>query len=158
MKSYKNIVAAYQVKDKAHDEQRSKIRTTIERRQKQIERLQKKGKKLGYVYWIDEIVKPLAEELRKKLGKKYTDILGPFGINCQTSIFFYDTQKQRDACKVKSITFQPGDLSEGILYVETNKSKERYSKGTIGEINGGNIVCERIPKNASLNWFLKYIY
>lgn len=158
MKSYKNIVSAYHQKVSVKQAEEERLRNAIEKKTLQIERLKKKEAKLGYVSWINEIIKPLAEELRKKLNKKHVDILGPFGINCQTSIWFYNTEKERAACKVKSITLRPYDLEEGILYVETRKTKNSYEKNTIGEVNGGNIVCDEVPKNASINWFLKYVH
>src|ERR1035437_10359942 len=99
---YLEILNDYLQKDNLKETERKRINKVIEQKENQIKRLQKKKERLGYVHWIDEILKPLAEELKTKIGKKHTDILGPFGITGHTSIWFYDTEEQRKECKVSS--------------------------------------------------------
>ena len=96
--NYQKIISTYLANRKAVEDKRKTIEAMKEKRLKQIERLDKKAGKLGYVYWKDNI-----------------------------------------------------------LILEIEKRTKRYSKGTIGELNGGNIVCIDVPKNASIDWFVKHL-
>lgn len=158
-KTFQSIVKSYLKKDKIENDERKRINDLIDKKERQIERLKKKKEKLEYVYWTEEILKPLAEELKVLLNKKHTEILGPFGLTNRTSIWFWNTKKERDNCKVKSITFRPFNLSKGELQVETRKQYRPalYSPGTIGDANGGNTICEPVPKDANFDWFIKRI-
>ncbi len=129
--------------------------TEKDRIEKQIERLNRKLKRLEskYPYWIEEIVKPIAEKLVKKMSDRYYDILGPFGLTCETSIHFY---KKSDKENVKSITFRPGNLDNGeIKIVDNTVNTHRYKCGTIGEINRMNYSTILMTK--TINELLKYV-
>jgi len=137
------IIKKYVEKNCICETERAKIKNRITQRENQIKRLKNKLDRLGYVLWIDEIIQPIAEELIKKMPDRTFNILGPFGLNAETSIHFYKkgiTDKDRfngDNCK--SITFRPRNLDLGeIVLVDYSKDTHRYPKGSIAEINGGN--------------------
>ena len=119
--------------------------------QKKIDHLQTKLQKLGYISWVNEIIKPIAELLNEKMPDRYYHILGPFGLSCQTTIHFYKngvSEKERfNKGNCKSITFEPGNLDNGeIRLVDYAKNTHKYAPGTIGEMNGLNHPTIPVPE------------
>lgn len=90
-----------------------------DRIEKQIKRLKRKLNKLKYPSWVDEVVEPIAKEMLKKMPTiphRYYEILGPFGLTCETSIHFYKItlgQYEDKLATCKSISFRPTDLDNG---------------------------------------------
>ena len=116
-----------------------------------IKRLKIKLEKLGYVSWINEIIKPIAKLLNEKMPDRYFDILGPFGLSCETSIHFYKNGIEEkelftgDNCK--SIHFRPSNLDNGeIRIVDYTKNTNKYAPGTIGEMNRFNYSTIPVPE------------
>lgn len=121
-------------------------RAEDERIDKQIERLKRKKNKLVHPFWIDQLVKPIAEFLLPLLpGYDRYEILGPFGICCETAIHFiaegtdHKADREEFFNRLKSITFTPGDLAKGELsYRNYSVDTGEFAKGTLGAINGMN--------------------
>ena len=119
----------------------NRIRDRTELREKQIERLNNKLKKLPF--WKDSLIKPIAEELIKHMPDRCYEILGPFGLSCETPNHIYrigvDDKHKFEGDNCISITFRPGDLDKGELrIVDHEKNTGHYAKGTLGEVNGLN--------------------
>lgn len=140
--------------DKEKEKQREELYRKIEKHEIQIkkhktaiEKLNKRINKIGYVSWIDTIIKPLAEELKNRLNKKYYDIYGPFGINARTYIYFKDENKNITETETLSIGLRPDDLKNGVIRYETGEIINKYPEGSIGELNGSNCVTVELPDN-----------
>jgi hypothetical protein len=105
------------------------------------------------VSWIEEIIRPLAEELTKQAPDRDWSIIGPQGLAARVHVQFIRkgltgyTRFEKDNCL--SVTFEPGDLNKGeVLLVDYETYTEKFPKGTIGEINGFNfptIACPDSP-------------
>jgi len=99
----------------------------IKKKKESIERLQKQLKKLeSKNHWIDTILKPIAQEMSTLLELPTWDILGPFGLNCDTSIHFSkDVKSLQKLETIKSITFTPHWDKENNfhLYIQSNINK-----------------------------------
>lgn len=131
----------------------------------QIERAQKRLKKMDaspQSNWIDSLIKPLAKELMAATGKKMFDVMGPFGLMSETSIWLFDTEEQRAAVDVLSLTFRP-DLHNpeenpfGIKVKDYSNKTEDYAFKTIGAINGMNFPSIIPPADATIEWFVKLL-
>ena len=159
--SYEEIIKHYIKKSKREETRRNNLK-------KQVEMLEKKLKNLKYTSWIDEVIKPLAIELNKQMPNRHFEILGPFGLSAEVPIHFYknslDEKKlntsqlfaKRGNCK--SITILPNDLEHGRLFIrDFSKNTKRYAEGTIAEMNGYNYPEVEIPKNATIEWFMKWV-
>jgi len=119
-----------------------KIEERIVMRKKQIERLETKKAKTQ-VFWITGLIKPIAKALEEVYPNRVADVLGPFGLDAETAIHLYkkgiSNEKRFDDDNCISITFRPGNIEQGILYIkDTRHNTRRFQKGTIGELNGMN--------------------
>jgi len=143
---------AYQTKDKY-------LENRIAHREAQLTRLKKRlhNNYMNAPSWIDEIIKPIAEEMTKHFPDRRYEILGPFGLACETAIHFYlNGSDNIETCL--SITFRPGNLDKGeIKIVDYSKDTGSYEKNTIGEVNGMNYPSIPIPKDADIQWLINHI-
>ena len=121
----------------------------VEKREKQLTWAKKRRSNLNYPSWVDELLKPIAEEMVKQMPDRYYEILGPFGMDANTSIFFYrkETPGSLVGDNCLSITFSPGNLDIGELRLKDYLTNtHRYSQGTMGEMNGMNyptVECKK---------------
>ena len=110
----------------------------IQRAERAIERLNKKYREIETPSWVEMLIKPIGETLAKEFGMYY-EILGPFGLRAQVSIYW---KKDRDLCftkqPTKSITIVPLNLEKGQLGYETGRKIEGvcYPPNSIGALNG----------------------
>ena len=156
------ILKEYNSMKNEYDENEKHLDKRIEHRKAQLERLENRRRKLHFPSWVDNMVKPIAEELIKHFQDRCYDILGPFGIGARTSIHFYkkgtDETNQFDECL--SITFEPNLFNEGkatLGVVDYNTDTQRYSKGTIGAINGFNHPLMPLPENITVQWLMDFM-
>ena len=121
----------------------AKKKKQIERAENSLKRLEKKSS------WISNLLKPIAKAIVEKEGFHSFEILGPFGLTCETSVWFWKTKEDLDARNepdglkpLISIQFRPmGHRDENNVYlmrlvVTTNKQIENYPQGSIGLMNG----------------------
>ena len=121
----------------------------------EIKELQGKLERLNYPSWIDEIIKPIAELLVKRMKNRHYEILGPFGMTCETSIHFYINGNKNQLENCRAINFRPVDLEIGkIEIVDYDNNTNEYKKGTIGEVNGMNY--RTIPMPDTIDKLLEY--
>ena len=135
-----------------------KYRTREKNLRGQIEELQRQLDALTMPHWIDRLVAPIAKALEGRFPEYESDILGPFGICCHTSIHLYrkgvadDKRFEGDNCL--SLTFEPGDLEVGELRLKDHtQDTHRYPPGSIGEVNGMNYPTVPVPPEADVEWF-----
>lgn len=145
-KSFKTITNKYdRYLNTYHNriEELEQIIATAEKEKKELEK--------NYISWVDGWLIPLGKEIMKRTGFKYYEIYGPFGLNCQTTIYFSNERKGKsdrrkgesniDICNVETWGLT---VRYGRVY-ETSEKTGEYQKGSIGDLNGFDIVCKAIP-------------
>ena len=143
-KTYLNMMAGY-------DDERNRLRDKISQVESELTELNEHLNNLDCPSWVNELVRPLARMIMTRMPDRLFEVLGPFGMNCTTSIHFTkigDEGKKFGDRNVKSITFRPTNLDKGIIeIVDYSKDIKRYRKGTIGEVNCGNYDTIPLPKD-----------
>ena len=117
----------------------------IERAEKSLRRMEEKSR------WIQALLVPIAKAIVEKEGFHSFQTMGPFGLTCETSLWFWKTKEDFMAYKnnepdslkpLLSIQFRPrGHRDENGVYlmrlvVTTHKRIEEYPAGSIGALNG----------------------
>lgn len=143
-----------------------KITDKIERLQEQRKLLEDKSKKQlkKHCELLDNlprgnsstILKYIAEELLKRNPElKSYEILGPFGLNCELSIWFFKTQTPPQENTVEQIVYSL--TFHGHNEVWTGKESNLYSKGSIGYLNGDNRIMVPVESIEQLDILMKTI-
>lgn len=140
------------------DEEIDKRRARIERAKKQIEQLERRQEK-EYAFWYDDVVIPLMHDLEKcayeSTGEKwYGEIYGPFGLECETSIYLRKDMS-RSICDQTTygLTIYPPNY-EGVMKYQTTEKMNCYPKGSIGDLNGMNFIKAVLPDSINEIWKL----
>lgn len=156
MEKITELYNAYLAKE--HEERR--INERIIDRELQIERLEKKKNKLGG--WIANLVIPLAEVLTPLLNCSDYEILGPFGLRSETSIWFKKNNSTAKHCDYSlSLTvhnewdknsYYKGRYCMGVmnnvqLRYDTYERDNTYQHGSIGALNGFNKIEAPLPES-----------
>jgi hypothetical protein len=157
-----DIMAAYIMKRKQHKAKEEKYTALVEKRKKQLEWAEKRAGK-HYVKspsWIDELLKPIAEEMEKQMPDRYYEILGPFGMDAVTAIHFYRKELPEGKKLIDnnciSITFVPFSLEEGKLGLKDyTKNTHTWAEGTIGEMNDMNYPT--IPMKETIDELMEWL-
>jgi hypothetical protein len=135
---------------------RNQICDKADKKEAQIERAQKLLRRYKEkTSWVDTLLKPIAKAIIEKEGfiSKH-QVMGPFGLSCETSLWFWKTEedylsyKNNDEDWTKrliSVTFTPegyynenGKHRIGLAVLNRNENSGEYAEGTIGQINGFN--------------------
>ena len=136
--------------------QKEYLENRIEFRRQQIERLKKRIDKLVYPHYhnaLEEIGKYICE----RTGYGY-EILGPFGIKAQSSLWIIDKTKDRkdlNAYVVWSLSVSPNYEDNGhtqYLTYDTYKKKGYYHQNSIGALNGLDNIEEVLPDTIEEVW------
>lgn len=88
---FNEIVDGYVKASKNYYEKKQKLENTISRAEEKLRVLKDKAPS-----WINNLLRPLAKEIKKRLNMKAYDIYGPFGCDCQTSVYFSNHGKDND--------------------------------------------------------------
>lgn len=103
--------------------------------------------------WV-RVVEQLAGCLKKQYNFKYVQILGPFGLCCRISIWlgdlpFYDNDNHLIIENIYSLDLQPiFSANHQLSFVyETGEMNNKFKPGSIGELNGMNMITEPLPTN-----------
>lgn len=146
------IKKSYQRKQKLYRTKQDNIREDIKKAEANVEELREKDRKMTYPHFIDNYIKSLAEELLKHFKGRHYDILGPFGLNNNTSIHFYKDGVTRenmfDGDNCISVSFRPinDDGDSDLVLINHLVNSKRFAPGTIGEVNGMNYPDVTMPK------------
>ena len=139
------IKKSYQRKQRLYKTKQDNLRKDIKKAEENVQELKEKERKMTYPHHHENYLKPLAEELLKHFKNRTYDILGPFGLYCESSIHLYkngvDKNELFDGDNCISVTFKlrHGDNNEPYLVLVDHLHKhERYPNGSLGEMNGGN--------------------
>lgn len=111
---------------------------TKESLEKQKATIEEALKNLNSPFWIDDVVKPIAEALLKEpeLAGYHYVIYGPFGIPANTSIYFKTDDKSKPTL---SLHFSPTSLEIGEISLrDYTVNTHEFRDGTIGEMNDMN--------------------
>lgn len=144
----------------AKEREERRINERIIDRELQIARLEKKKSKLGG--WHANLVIPLAEILTPLLECESYEILGPFGLRGETSIWFKKKDSTAKYCDY-SLTltihneWDKDNYYKGQYCMSTMKSvhlrydtyerDNSYAHGSIGELNGFNKIEAPLPES-----------
>jgi len=144
-KKYLAESAEFNEKIKQLNERRSKINAELERLKKKLKKVEKEIDEVPYVGTY-RLIECLADELSKILGLEYK-IYGPFGINCETSIYFM--KECGDICSVPTVCihlrpFKRGD--EDWLSYWTGEVTHNYHPDSIGFLNNCHHVYAPLPE------------
>ena len=144
----------------AKEREERRINERIIDRELQIARLEKKKSKLGG--WHDNLVIPLAEILTPLLECETYEILGPFGLRAETSIWFKKKDSTAKHCDYSlDLTvhnewdtnnqykgrYCMSAMKSVHLRYDTYKRNNSYPNGTIGELNGFNKIEAPLPES-----------
>lgn len=104
----------------------------------------------GYLEKLGKAVMPLIK------GAVDFKIYGPFGLGNECSIYFHAKQKpgEKEAKTLAGATFRY--TGDGFGLKDYSKSTNRFTNGTIGEMNGFNYKTIPITEEMSLEWFVKF--
>ncbi len=144
----------------AKEREERRINERIIDRELQIARLEKKKSKLGG--WHANLVIPLAKILTPLLECESYEILGPFGLRAETSIWFKKKDSTAKYCDYSlSLTvhnewetdnYYKGEycmstMKSVQLRYDTYKRDNSYERGSIGELNGFNKIEAPLPES-----------
>ena len=142
------------------DKEERKINEKIIDHEIQISKLEKKKAKIGG--WFDTLLKPLANILTPLLDCEKYEILGPFGLSGETSIWFKKKDSTAKYCDYSlTVTlfyeFENNSIyknrycSNSTKYVElrydTGVRDSSYAHGSIGELNGFDKIESPLPES-----------
>lgn len=105
-------------------------------------------KKPGYI----DVLNKMCELIKVRLNCKDYKVLGPFGVECDFGLWFYDdtekmSQHPRDLSAIKySLNVKPANHSRGLLYWN-GVILARYPKGSIADLSGLNYEWEHLPES-----------
>ncbi len=146
------IQKSYQRKQRLYNTKNTNLDTQIENAGKVLEALKDAKSKLTYPHHHDNFLKPLALELEKVFKNRSYSILGPFGLNCESSIWLtkdgVEGEKRFENNNILSITFRlrHKDNEPYLVLVDHLKNTGTYNKGSIGEANGDNYPSVDLPE------------
>lgn len=111
-----------------------------------IEKLEMKLKKVQNQYydngWVDKVANKIAERINEELKTNGFEIYGPFGLDCQTSIYFKDENREEKYAITLFPTFREDNLD---LEYWTGEYYEGYEPISIGHLNGFDKVRRTLP-------------
>ena len=147
MKKLSSIIKKYGKQKEEYIAKKASINEQISRLEQELEETEH-----SYINWVDGILIPLAKELMKRKGLKYFEIYGPFGLNCETSVYMANERKGTaiNGCFGES-NIPISDVDTWSLTVHpdmkyrTKKTLNKHPEGSIGDLNGWNDVYEELP-------------
>lgn len=114
--------------------------------EEKIEKLKMKLKEVQnqryYNSWVDKIANKIAEKINEELKMNGFEICGPFGLDCQTSIYFKDENGKEKYVITLFPTFREDNLD---LEYWTGEHYGRYQKTSIGYLNAFDKVRRTLP-------------
>lgn len=123
-----------------------------------IIRLQTKKKRLGFNSRLIKLFKPFAEQLSKKFNSDSYEWYGPFGLDCEQTIYF-KKNKEEDITKkgnvLGSICFV-SSFGWGYAIKNEKINTKKYANGTLAEINGMNHPTIKFTEKMDINWLYRW--
>ena len=123
----------------------------------EINKLEEKRKRLRYPH-----LTTLLEKLGKQLlpyfhGAVRVEVLGPFGLGNETSLYISAAPKKgkTDGKTLGSITFTRS--GEGYAIKDYSKKSKRFAPGSIGDLNGSNYGRIELDETHTIDWMVKFM-
>ena len=138
MDTLKDFNDAYIKKTLAFYKRQEKIR-------KHIGDLESKKQRMKYPSF-EKILLPIIETIRERLEADSFEVMGPFGLGCETSIYWYKNKKI-----VGEITF----TSNGNGWALKDYSKK--INNSIGMASDGDFANILIGEIMDIEWLLKFV-
>ncbi len=96
------------------------------------------------VHWY-ELLKEILKEVDKRTGMHFiTDNLNSFGLRCETPVFAYSGEPHDHTTVIASLTFTPGYVEKGQVFLDTGENTGAYHPDSIGGMNGFGEVTEEV--------------
>ena len=142
------------------DKEERRINERIIDYEMKISRLEKKKSKIGG--WHDTLVIPLAKILTPLLDCEKFEILGPFGLRGETSIWFKKKDSTAKYCDYSLTVTLFNEFDNNSIYkdrycmrstktvelrYDTGVRDNSYEHGSIGELNGFNKIESPLPES-----------
>ena len=142
------------------DKEERRINERIIDYEMKISRLEKKKSKIGG--WHDTLVIPLAKTLTPLLDCEKFEILGPFGLRGETSIWFKKKDSTAKYCDYHLTVTVHNEFEHDTSYkghycssstkhielrYDTGVRDNSYERGSIGELNGFNKIESPLPES-----------
>ncbi|KKN29585.1 hypothetical protein LCGC14_0842530 [marine sediment metagenome] len=148
------IIENYTAKLRDFKVKEAELNRLRDKHERLMEKYREAGYKLKYPHWIENYLTPLAKELIKHFPDADFDTMGPFGMDCETTISIHG----EDGTLLAFLEFIPGNLDVGELFLrDYTIDNGLFSKGTIAEMNGANHPSIPIPQDATIEWFMEKI-
>jgi hypothetical protein len=165
-KSFEQIRQYFAKKHTHHSDKREKINKKMEQLKHQLQTLETRLISLEEKCpkWIELLLRPtvmIIEKQLQELGWEREDRrLSPMGTNRRVPVFFVkkgSKSKQTDTTTDDDIyiVFRPGNLKEGQLLYETGEKINAYPRGSLGDLNGMNLVAKPLESIEEATTFLK---
>jgi len=154
----KKILERYRRKATSYNLKYKKLNKKLDTHERLMIIAREDLKKLRFPSWVDELIKPIAEEMVKYFPGREYRISGPFGLASCVTVFFErkDISEEKKDGDFLSIHFVPGDLIKAELFLrDYSKNTKEYANSTIGEINGFNHPLISIKEN--IQWLVKHV-
>lgn len=136
-----NLLQKMRVQQVDYDNKQKELHDVISLAEKELSNME-------YPHWIDTILHPIGKEIARRMKFEHYSILGPFGLDCETSIHFWSGEQKKDMNNVKSITFSPGEHGANFdFFIKTSKKVKKVPKGSIAEMNGMDREKIKIPRD-----------
>jgi len=154
MQTLVEITENYTAKLRDYKAKEAEIRRLKAKHERLAQQYKELEYKLEYPHWMENYLTPLAEVLIKNFPGSDFNVAGPFGMDCETSISIHG----EDSTLLAFLQFVPGNLDAGELFLrDYTVDNGRFSKGTIGAMNGMNHPNISIPQDATIEWFMEKI-
>lgn len=96
------------------------------------------------VHWHD-LLKEILREVDERTGLNFsTDSLCTFGLRCETPVFAYNGEPHDHTTVIASLTFTPGDVEKGQIFLDSGENRGTYHPDSIGGMNGFGNATEEV--------------
>lgn len=102
--------------------------------------------------WVACVIWPLAEEMASRFGMK-ASVVGPCGLASRVFIKLFDTDLEMEGDRFdvgRKFLIVRGDFDENgnlMISYEPGEKITRYLPGTLGEVNGFNMMVRPLPNS-----------
>jgi len=122
----------------------------------QIARLKARLERTSQPYWVDMIIKKIAETVAPHFPNCNLRVIGPFGIGQACSVLFVRKDAPAghrfSAAYCKGITLVPGDLVR-----DETGDNGKYPEGPVGRLSGLHHPEVPVPPEADVDWLLQHV-
>lgn len=149
------FVARYEDKEhraKAIEKEANQAREAALRYQRIAAKKMGEYHKLNSKYWHEtysvhwhELLTEILREVDERTGLNFiTDDMRTFGLRAETYVFAYSGEPHDHTTVIASLTFTPGDVEKGQIFLDTGENRGNYHPDSIGGMNNFGNVTEEV--------------